>query len=126
MPDVERKKPPIWVNSLLLKNYLLLRIEMKKVEKLTKFEKFGLTVHPKGVKGVDWRQLTKEEIVNKLEELEYVRPSELARVLNETHIFKESKKNKSTEERIDYYFDALNFGGQLELGDKNGIPHYQC
>jgi hypothetical protein len=91
-----------------------------------KFTKFGITIHPKGGEEVSWKQLTKQEIAAKLRELEYIRPSELARVLYETKIFKESKSNKSTGERIDYYSEVSNFGGQLELGDRNSTPHYQC
>jgi len=91
-----------------------------------KFTKFGLTVHPKGGQGVNWKQLTKEEVSEKLNELEFVKPRELARVLLDTRIFKESRKNKHTGESQNYYSETENLGGQLELGDQNGTPHYQC
>lgn len=91
-----------------------------------KFAKFGLTIHPKGGELVNWLQLTKEEISAKLKELEYPTPLELARVLKETQIFKETKKNKATGKENPYYSVVTNFGGQLELGEKNGTPHYQC
>lgn len=91
-----------------------------------KFTKFGLTVHPKGGQDVDWKQLTNEEKAAKLKELKYTRPIEFARILLDTKIFKETKQNKATGERVNYYSETENFGGQLELGDQNGVPHYQC
>jgi hypothetical protein len=91
-----------------------------------KYKRFGLTIHPLGGDRVIWSQLTEEEISAQLKELKYLRPNELARVLLETQIFKEKKKNKITGETIDYYSEMYDFGGQLELGDKYRTPHYQC
>jgi len=90
-----------------------------------KFSKFGVTFHPEGGNKVDWENLTKEEITKKLEELNFVKPLELAKILLETQIFKESKKNKQTGEVNRYYSEASDFGGQLELGGRNNVPHYQ-
>ena len=91
-----------------------------------KFTKFGLTIHPKGGENVNWKKLTKNEITKKLEELKFIKPLGLSRVLINTKIFKERKINKSTNEVQEYFSTIENFGGQLELGDKNGVPHYQC
>jgi len=91
-----------------------------------KFTKFGLTIHPKGGENVNWKKLTKNEITKKLEEFKFIKPFELSRVLIKSKIFKERKINKLTNEVQEYFSIIENFGGQLELGDKNGVPHYQC
>lgn len=91
-----------------------------------RFTKFGLTIHPKGGENINWKELTKEDIANKLEELKFIKHVDLARLLLETKIFRETKKNKETGETVVYYSEPIDFGGQLELGSKNGTPHYQC
>ena len=90
----------------------------------SKFTKFGITIHPPGGESVNWKELTKQEISEKLKELNFWTPTKVARLMTEVQIFKERKKNKSGQ-LIVYNSESKDFGGQLELGTKNKTPHYQ-
>lgn len=64
---------------------------------------------------VDWGNLSGDEIVSKLKELKFPSKFDLTQILNSLE-FPNIRGNTTTLEEFD---------GQLELGDKTKIPHYQ-
>lgn len=64
---------------------------------------------------IDWKNLSQLEVEEKLNELDFIGKSCLTLALNKLE-FTNVNKNKSVIE---------DFGGQLELGSKTNIPHYQ-
>jgi hypothetical protein len=77
---------------------------------------FGVVINPK-IEGesIDWKNLSQLEVEEKLNELDFIGKSCLTLALNKLE-FTNVNKNKSVIE---------DFEGQLELGSKTNIPHYQ-
>lgn len=90
-----------------------------------RFSKFGMTIHPQGGENIDWLNLSKDEISAKLKELNFIKPIDLIRLLLEARFYRETKTNKETGQKEDYFSEVKNVGGQLELGLTNNRPHYQ-
>ena len=95
--------------------------ELKKEEekKLNKFRSktFGIVFNPllKDNQQVDWRSLTKEDIIIKLKELDFPNKFDLTEILN-------SLEFKNVHENVTSIDD---FEGQFEFGSETGTPHYQ-
>lgn len=93
----------------------------------TRFSKFGLTILPQyknSKKKFNWKDMTKEEISETLEKLNFIRPLELINLMRSMKIKTRNKILKNGEVK-EYYSKIINFGGQLELTTDHGIPHYQ-
>ena len=77
---------------------------------------FGVVINLK-IEGesIDWKNLNQLEVEEKLNELDFIGKSWLTLALNKLE-FTNVNKNKSVIE---------DFEGQLELGSKTNIPHYQ-
>jgi hypothetical protein len=89
---------------------------------MNRYKKFGITIYPLDESKFDWNNKSKTEITNKLRELKFLTPLELCSKLIKLKVKDSLKKNKN-----EYYFSKpIDFGGQLELGEKNNRPHYQC
>ena len=76
---------------------------------------FGVVINPKLDEKINWRDFSILEINSKLRELKFINKFLLMDCLNNLEVENVSK-NKT------YIKD---FAGQLELGTKNKIPHYQ-
>ena len=92
---------------------------------IKRYSNFGLTIHPRYEgESIDWKSLSKEEISSTLSRLGFIIPSELVSLMRSVRIPANSRKSKTGVKK--YYFSKVkNFGGQLELGAENGVPHYQ-
>lgn len=88
---------------------------------MKKYSKFGVVIQPQTDTLINWKDLSKKEIVNNLKKCKFPTPLEMIKIIsNLTPI---AAKRKESE---DYYKAKVkSFGGQLELGTTNGIPHYQ-
>lgn len=92
---------------------------------IKKFSKFRVTIHPKldekELTQGSWSGMSKELITERLRKLKFKTPIEMARICLSISLKGDKKRNSD-----DYYVASVkDFGGQLELGTKNGIPHYQ-
>ena len=89
---------------------------------MSRYKKFGITIHPSKGSEFNWKGKSKAEITNKLRELKFLTPLELCSKLIKLKVKDGIKKDKNN-----YYFSmSVNFGGQLELGKENNRLHYQC
>ena len=89
---------------------------------MSRYKKFGITIHPFKGSEFNWKGKSKAEITNKLRELKFLTPLELCSKLIKLKVKDGIKKDKNN-----YYFSrSVDFGGQLELGKENNPPHYQC
>lgn len=89
---------------------------------MSRYKKFGITIHPFKGSEFNWKGKSKAEITNKLRELKFLTPLELCSKLIKLKVKDGIKKDKNN-----YYFSrSVDFGGQLELGKENNRPHYQC
>jgi len=82
---------------------------------------WSVVIYPKTTEDIDWKSMDKESLTTKLEELLMITPSALGKVLVDLRLEGDKKKNSD-----EYYLSTVKrFTGQLELGTKNGRPHYQ-
>lgn len=86
----------------------------------SRLKEWSLTILPEGGEEVDWPSLSRDETTEKLKELGFPNPRDLEKVLRTVKF--EVRKNKQGEP---VYGTIEKYGGQLELGTKNGKPHYQ-
>ena len=86
-----------------------------------RFEFFSIVLNVRGGENIDWEKLTQDGIVDKMIELKFPNPLDLAVCLrNFEGIAQNSNVDKSRIRR----FKFESFVGQLEKGLKNGRPHY--
>lgn len=76
---------------------------------------FGIVINPKLNDPIEWKEMSNIEIESSLKELKFPNRFLITDILNELEI-KNVHKNKT---------DIDDFVGQLEIGTKNLIPHYQ-
>ena len=93
-------------------------LNVKKKSVTVKAKKWGVIIHPESKESDDWLGLSSQRVRTKLKKLGFIEAKSLAKILTELSIFKETKKDKL------YYSNSVNYGGQLELSEKN-LPHYQ-
>lgn len=94
-------------------------LKNEEVKKMNKFRSktFGIVLNPllKDDQQVDWRSLTKEDIIIKLKELDFPNKFDLTEILN-------SLEFKNVHENVTSIED---FEGQFEFGSETSIPHFQ-
>ena len=91
----------------------------------TRFSKFGLTILPKyESREIDWKSLSKLEVSETLVDLDFIKPLEISGLMKSMKLKARCKGLKNGKKQ-QYFSMVKNFGGQLELGDGNGVPHYQ-
>lgn len=87
----------------------------KKQKRLYRSKEFGVVINPITLEELIWSEFSSDQILSKLKELEFPNKFFITQTLNEL-VFENANSNSC---RIE------DFEGQLELGGKTNIPHYQ-
>lgn len=76
---------------------------------------FGVIINPKLDEPIEWKSMSKSEIVDKLKKLKFPNRFVMTEILNQVQFLNVNKNLTGTED----------FSGQLEIGNETSIPHYQ-
>ena len=93
------------------------------MSRLTRSTCFGVTILPKNPRGrpVKWKSLDAGQKTERLEKLGFIKPLQLGLKLKCLVFFSDVKLKSGSYGRV----RVKNFGGQLEIGSTNEVPHFQ-
>lgn len=86
-----------------------------------RFKHFSVVLNVRGGESINWQELDTEEYANKMTELDFITPLELAQRIGEfSGIYQNNSKDPAKARK----FKFEGFKGQLEKGSTNARPHY--